>query len=417
MEAEARAAASAQSSRLSVMLLALQQRDFRLLWFNSFGFFIGRGMQMVSVSWLVLELTDSPSLVGAVLFVQGAPLALFSLFAGIGADRLDRRMLLIVSQGSSGAITAILTLLVVVDVVATWQVFVLGFAMGTAMALGQPSRQALVPALVGPERLMNAVVLNTLAQNVSFIIGPALGGGLLALSGFEGTFIVQTVLLLAGLPLLLAMRSPAVVREARAASVLADLREGLSYIGRSPLIRSLFLVTGFTGIFFVGTYQAVLPVFARDVLDGGSAGFGLLSAALGAGMLCGSVFIAWRGSFERPGETLLRSMLFGSAIFIAFAASRWYGLSLLTMVAWGFGAAFFMNLTITLIQGNTPDELMGRVMSAQALAFFGLSPIGNLMAGLVAEAIGAPLTVTLSALAVAAMSIYLYGQGELRRLM
>jgi MFS family permease len=341
---------------------------------------------------------------------------LFSLFAGIGADRLDRRLLLVVSQGSSGAITSILTVLVLLDAVATWQVFVLGFAMGTAMAVGQPSRQALVPALVGPERLMNAVVLNTLAQNVSFIVGPALAGGLLALSGFEGTFIVQTVLLLAGLPLLLAMRSPEVVREARAASVLADLREGLSYIGRNPLIRSLFIVTGFTGIFFVGTYQAVLPVFARDVLNVGSAGFGLLSAALGAGMFAGSIFIAWRGSFERPGEALLRSTLLGSAIFIAFAASRWYGVSMLTMVAWGFGAAFFMNLTITLIQANTRDALMGRVMSAQALAFFGMSPLGNLMAGLAAEAIGAPLTVTLSALAVAAMSIYLYGQGELRRL-
>jgi MFS family permease len=395
---------------------ALQSRDFRYLWFNAFSFFIGRGMQVVAVSWLVLDLTDSPSLVGAALFAQGIPLALFSLPAGVWADRLDRLRLLIISQSASIAMTALLAALILADVVTTWSVFVLAFAMGTAMALGQPSRQALVPSLVGPERLMNAIVLNNLVQNLSFVIGPALAGGLLATVGFGGTFLAQVALLAVGLPWLLAMRAPEVQQARPRVSIMHELREGLAHVAESPFIRSLFVVTAFTGIFFVGTYQALLPVFARDVLDVGSSGLGLLSAAFGAGMFAGSLFIASRGDFARKGEVLLASLLVGSIVFLIFAVSRWYALSLLTMVGWGFGAAFFMNLTITLIQSHTPDHLMGRVMSVQALAFFGVSPIGNLEAGVLAELVSAPVAAAVGAIAVGVLVVAFYvTQPELRR--
>ena len=220
MEAEAQAAPATLTwgDRAATALAALQVRDFRLLWLSGFSFFMGRGMQMVAVSWLVFDLTDSPALVGAALFVQGAPIALFSLAAGIGADRLDRRALLIVSQAASALMTAILASLILTDVVATWMVFVLAFGMGTAMALGQPARQALIPSLVAPERLMNAVVLNSLVLNLSFIIGPALAGGLLDVIGSGGTFVVQVGVLLAGLPMLLAMRTPARERSQASAS-------------------------------------------------------------------------------------------------------------------------------------------------------------------------------------------------------
>ena len=417
MEAEAQAAPATVtfSDRTATALAALQVRDFRLLWLNSFSFFIGRGMQMVTVSWLVLHLTDSPSLVGLALFVQGAPMALFSLAAGIGADRLDRRTLLIVSQLASASMTAILATLTLTGTESTWMVFVLAFGMGTAMALGQPSRQAVIPSLVEPERLLNAVVLNSIVLNLSFVVGPALAGGLLASLDFGGTFLVQTGVLVAGLLPLLVMRAPPPERRQGTTSIMSDLREGLAYIAGSDLLRSLFVVTAFTGIFFVGTYQAVLPVFARDVLDVGPTGFGFLSGALGLGMLGGSIFIATRGDMERKGEVLLWSLLIGSAVFFAFAVSRWYAVSLLTMLAWGFGGAFFMNLTMAMIQSHTRDRLMGRVMSVQALAFFGVSPLGNLEAGVLAEAIGAPATTTIGAAAVGLMALaLLVRQPELR---
>lgn len=416
MEVEAQAAREAVTpgGRSMRAVHALQVRDFRLLWLNGFSLFIGRGMQTVTVSWLVLELTDSPSLVGAVLFVQGAPIALFSLVAGLGADRLDRRHLLIVSQVSSLLMTAALAVLVLTGAVRDWTVFFLAFGMGTAMALGQPSRQALTPALVGPERLMNAVVLNNLVLGLSFVIGPALAGVLLASLGFGGTFLVQMGVLLSGLPALLAMRTPA-LEQRPAGSIVSLLREGVTYIAGSALIRSLFVITAFTGIFFVGTYQAVLPIFARDVLEVGSTGYGLLSGALGLGMFAGSIFIGTRGDFARKGDALLWSLLVGSMLFLTFGISRWYGLSLLTMLAWGFGAAFYMNLTITLIQSHTPDRLMGRVMSVQALAYHGISPVGNLEAGALAAVIGAPATTTIGATAVALMAFaFLLGQPSLR---
>ncbi len=417
-EAEAGTARPAAGRAATLAALAaLELRDFRLLWLNSFSFFLAGGMRVVALSWLVLELTDSPSLVGAVLFAQGAPLALLSLPAGVWADRLDRRLLLITSQAATTVCTAVLAALILAGAVPIWSVFVLAVFTGAAMALGQPARQALVPALVGPERLMNAIVLTNMVQNLSFIIGPALAGGLLAVVGSGGTFLAQVVVLLAGLPLLLTMRSPAVARAAapRRRSALSELREGLAHIADSPFIRSLFVVTAFTGMFFVGSYQALVPVFARDVLDVGELGYGFLNAAFGAGMFAGSLLIASRGDFPRKGEALLTSLLIGSFVFFVFAVSRWYALSLVTMLAWGFGAAFFMNLTVTLIQSHTPDRLMGRVMAVQAVAFFGMSPLGNVEAGLLAEGFGAPTAAMVGAAAVGLMAAtFLVREPELR---
>ncbi|MDP3767125.1 MAG: MFS transporter, partial [Dehalococcoidia bacterium] len=240
--------------------------------------------------------------------------------------------------------------------------------------------------------------------------------GLLAIVGFEGTFLAQVGLLAIGLPWLLAMRTPSVERPLHPTSALTEVREGLAHIADSSFIRSLFVVTAFTGVFFVGAYQALVPVFARDVLDVGSTGLGLLSAFFGAGMFAGSLFIASRGNFERKGEVLLRSLLVGSVVFLVFAASRWYALSLVAMIAWGFGASFFMNLTITLIQSHTPDRLMGRVMSVQALAFYGMSPIGNLVAGGLAEGASAPIAAAVGAAAVGVMALYLLARSPALRL-
>ncbi len=387
-------------------LAALQVRDFRWLWLNALAFFIARGMGFVAVSWLVQDMTDSSLMVGLVLFAQGVPLALFSLPAGVWADRFDRRRLLLIGQGASLAATGVLAALVLSDVVAIWSVFVLAFVMGTSQAIGQPSRQALVPAVVGPERLMNAIVLNNMVQNLSFVIGPAIAGGLLAVIDFGGTFLVQLAILALGVPPLLALRAPAVEGRTARVSGISDLREGLAHIAASPFIRSLFVVTAFTGIFFVGTYQAILPVFARDILDVGEAGYGVLNAAFGLGMFGGSIYIASRGEFSHKGEVLLRSLLVGSVILLAFSFSRWYPVSVLLILAWGFGAAFFMNLTITLIQTHTPDQLMGRVMAVQALAFFGVSPLGNLEAGLVAEVLSPVTAGVLGAAAVGLMTLF-----------
>ena len=386
-------------------LAALQVRDFRLLWLNSLAFFIARGMQFVALSWLVQDMTDSPFMVGLVLFAQGVPLALFSLPAGVWADRFDRRQLLLVGQGASLVATGVLTALVLGDAISMWSIFVLALVMGTAQAIGQPSRQALVPTLVGPERLMNAIVLNNMVQNLSFVVGPAVAGGLLEVIDFGGTFLVQLAILAVGVPPLLLLRAPAVVQRTARVSGIADLREGLAHIAASPFIRSLFIVTAFTGIFFVGTYQAIFPVFAGDILDVGEVGYGVLNAAFGLGMFAGSFYIASRSDFLRKGEVLLRSLLVGSVLLCMFSLSRWFPASVVLILAWGFGAAFFMNLTITLIQSHTPNQLMGRVMAVQSLAFFGVSPLGNLEAGLVAELLHPAMAGVLGAIAVGLLAL------------
>jgi MFS family permease len=393
--------------RFAGALSALEVRDFRLLWLSSFPFAFGRGMQMVALSWLVYDLTSSAAAVGAVLFAQGIPLALFSLPAGVWADRVDRRLLLIVSQAVLTASTAVLAVLILVDVVAVWSILVLAVVMGIGAALGQPSRQALVPALVGPDRLMNAIVLNNMMQNLSTILGPAAAGGLLATVGTGGTFVAQVVILCLGLPWLFAMRSPPAVPATAGVSIMTELREGLAYVVETRFIRLLFIATAFIGIFFAGIYQALLPVFAREVLDVGAFAFTLLSTALGVGMFAGAIFIASRGDLPRKGDALLWSLLIASGVVLVFAFSRWYPLSLLMMLGWGVCAAFFMNLTLTLIQKHTPDRLMGRVMSAQSLAFMGMNPIGNLQAGALAEWLGAPIAASIGAVVLGVVALWL----------
>lgn len=394
--------------RFAAALSALEVRDFRLLWLSSFPFSFGRGMQMVALSWLVYDLTSSAAAVGAVLFAQGIPLALFSLPAGVWADRVDRRALLIVSQVVFTAATAVLAVLILTDAVAIWSVLVLAVVMGTGAALGQPSRQALVPALVGPDRLMNAIVLNNMMMNLSTILGPAAAGGLLATTGTGGAFVAQVVILCLGLPWLFAMRSPPIERPAVAGvSIMTELREGLAYVVETRFIRSLFIATAFIGVFFAGIYQALLPVFARDVLHVGAFAFALLSTALGVGMFAGALFIASRGDMPRKGDLLLWSLLIASGIVLVFAVSRWYPLSLLMMLGWGVCAAFFMNLTLTLIQKHTPDRLMGRVMSVQSLAFMGMNPIGNLQAGALAEWLGAPAAASIGAVVLGVVALWL----------
>ena len=403
-------------TRLPPALAALQVPAFRLLWLNALSFSLANGMRMVALAWLALDLTDSPSTVGLVLFAQGVPLALLSLPAGVWADRFDRRMLLAISQVITIAVTAALAALIYMDVVTTWWLLAFASATGAAMALGQPSRQALVPALVGRERLLNAIVLNNVVQNLSTVAGPALAGGLIAVAGSGATFLAQVVILSFGLPLLFAMRVPRVERTEARKSALRDLREGLAYVVATPLIRSLFFATACIGIFFVGIYQALLPVFARDVLDVGGLGFGMLLASLGVGMLIGSTIIAVKGDFARKGEVLLWSLLICSGVILVFAISTWYALSLLMMLGWGLCAAFFLNLTITLIQSHTPDRLMGRVMSVQALTLFGFGPIGTLGAGVLADAIGAPLTSSIGAVGVAVwITVFLVTQPDLRK--
>lgn len=393
--------------RFAAALSALEVRDFRLLWLSSFPFSFGRGMQMVALSWLALDLTDSAAAVGAVLFAQGIPLALLSLPAGVWADRLDRRLLLIASQTLLTAATAVLAVLILADAVAMWSVLVIALVMGIASALGQPSRQALVPALVGPERLMNAIVLNNMMMNLSTILGPAAAGGLLATVGSGGAFVAQVVVLCLGLPWLFAMRSLPGERSSSGVSIMTELREGLAYVVDTRLIRMLFVATAFIGIFFAGIYQALLPVFARDVLHVNAFAYALLSTALGAGMFAGALFIASRGDMPRKGDALLWSLLVASGVIFVFAISRWYPLSLLMMLGWGVCAAFFMNLTLTLIQKHTPDRLMGRVMSVQSLAFMGMNPIGNLQAGALAEWLGAPVAASIGALVLGVVAVWL----------
>jgi MFS family permease len=408
MDVAAAPASQRARSRAGTALRALEVRDFRLLWFNSLTFFVGRSMGMVAVSWLVKELTDSSFMVGLSFFAQGMPVALLILPAGAWADRIDRRSLLIASQVMTAALIAVLTLLILAEIEAIWSVLLLGVGLGASQAIGLPSRQAIVPSLVGQERLMNAIVLTNMVQNLSFVIGPALAGIALAVLGFKGTFVIQVALLAAGIPWLVAMRRSPVPEEAAGerSGMISQVWDGVRYIARSDAIRPLFVISAFSGVFFLGSFQALMPIFADDVLDVGDLGLGIMNSVFGIGTFAGSLYIATRGDLPRKGQTLLVSLLLGAVVFFAFALSESFAFSLAMLLAWGAGAAFFMNLTTTLIQSRVLDNVMGRVMSVQTLAFFGLSPIGALIGGAIAQAYGAPAAAVVGAIAIGSVSAW-----------
>jgi predicted MFS family arabinose efflux permease len=264
---------------------------------------------------------------------------------------------------------------------------------------------------------MNAIVLTNMVQNLSFVIGPALAGIALAVLGFKGTFVIQVALLAAGIPWLLAMRRAPVPEDAahERSGMISQVWDGVRYIVGSDAIRPLFVISAFSGVFFLGSFQALMPIFADDILDVGDLGLGIMNSVFGIGTFAGSLYIAARGDLPRKGQTLLVSLLMGSVVFFAFALSESFVFSLAMLLAWGVGAAFFMNLTTTLIQSRVLDSVMGRVMSVQTLAFFGLSPIGALIGGAIAQAYGAPAAAVVGAVAIGAVSAwYLVRDNELR---
>lgn len=355
-------------------------------------------MQSTAQGWLVLELTDSALLLGAVGAVQMLPILLFTLAAGVFADAADKRRILIISQ--TGALIAALGLAVLTDRgdLTVLRVMALVFLLGTASAFEIPTRQAFFAELVGRRDLQGAIALNSSAFSATRIAGPALAGVVIGTAGVAAAFYANAISYLAVIAGLLAIRLPPFARPERTATPLENFREGVRYISGHRLTRTLVWLTAAMSV-TAFPYTMLLPIFARDVLGVGATGLGWLLSASGAGALAGGVGLAASGGGRRRGRLMLVSAVLFALLVMGFAMSRSFPLSLLLLAGAGCTMILTTATVNSLIQTSVPNELRGRVMAVYVFMFLGVGPLGSLQAGALASWLGAPIAAAVGGLA------------------
>ena len=351
-------------------------------------------MQSVAESWLVYRLTGSAALLGVAGFASQIPVLFLATVGGTVADRFNRHRILVITQTSSMVLPLILATLVFTGRVQVWHVFALAATLGVVNAFDVPARQSFVVEMVGKEDLVNAIALNSSIVNAARALGPAVAGVLVAAVGEGWCFLFNGLSYIAVITGLLLMKLPPRMQGDHPKPALADLTHGFRYVRRTMPVRDLLLMVGL--ISFAGMpYSTLMPIFAADILHGGARGLGLLMACAGLGSLAGALTLATRSSIRGLGRIVAASaVIFGIAL-TAFAASRVFWVSAVILMVVGMSMITQAASTNTLIQSMVPDTMRGRVMAIYAMMFMGMSPIGALVEGWIAERIGAPHTVML----------------------
>ena len=384
--------------RIGNTFRALRHRNYRLFYTGQAVSLSGTWMQTIAQSWLVLELTDSKSALGLVTMLQFLPITVFVLIAGVIADRVGKRDLLMVTRLLAMAQSFILAILVASGQVELWHVYILAVVLGLSNAFEMPSRQAFVVEMVGKDDLMNAVALNSGLFNGARLVGPAIGGVTIAAAGVEAAFFINAVSFLPTIWALAAMDMNALHhvdgRREDGSGAVAQLREGISYVLKTPATLLVVIMAAFIGMFGFN-FIVVLPLVARYVVDGGSVELGFLTASLGLGAVLSALVLAGRRTVS------LRTIFLGGAAFSillgAVAASEWFPLTLVFLVALGVALTAFAATANTVIQLTTPDHLRGRVMGLWMLLFAGSTPFGGYLTGFLAEHIGVQTAIGINA--------------------
>ncbi len=368
---------------------ALRHRNFRLFFTGQLISLIGTWMQRIAQAWLVLQLTNSPFLLGLVSALQWLPVLLLSLVGGVTADRVSKRRLLVVTQTLQMLQAFVLGVLILTGAIRYWHVVVLATALGLTAAFDIPARQAFIFEMVEGEDTMNAVALNAAIFNAARLFGPAIAGLAIVSVGMAWTFLANGVSFIPVIIALLLMRVRPVVAVQAGAGLLAHLQEGIAYLRRSPMSQQVIALIAAQSI-FVMNLMILVPVLAKDVLHQEAAGFGLLMSAQGAGALVGGLVVASVSSLgPHP------AFLFGGAVVLSLADLALAGTRQLPVatVILGVAGASLVLLTATAnttLQITCPDHLRGRMMAMYAIVMGGMTPAGALVAGTLAEVWGAP---------------------------
>jgi MFS family permease len=377
--------------------ISLRYPNYRLWFAGQLVSLFGTWMQVTAQGFLIYELTRSPAYLGYVGFASGAPSWLFTLYGGVVADRIPRRTLLIMTQSAMMLLAITLALLTFSGRVQPWHIIVLAFLLGVANAFDAPARQSFTIELVEREDLTNAIALNATVFNAATIVGPAVGGIVYALAGAAWCFVVNGISFVAVIAALAMMKLGPPRLPAHGAAG-GGLREGIRYVASAKTVRGLMACLGAFAFFGIGVVT-LIPAWSVEVLDGNAATNGLLLSARGIGSLIAGLMIAALGRYRVKGKLLTLGSFAMGLMLLAFAATNLLPFSMLAIAGVGWGFMLIVNTINALVQSRVPDELRGRVMGIYTLVFFGMIPIGSLLAGVAATQLGVPVTVALWAVA------------------
>jgi MFS family permease len=391
---------------------ALAFRDFRLLITGVFFSLVGLWVFFTAQAWLALELTGSNTWVSIVSSAESLPFLFVSLFAGVLADRVDRKKLML-----STRLTIVGLMLAEAAVVASgglqpWHLVVFSLASGVVFSLDLPTRQSLVADLVPPEYVHNAVALQISTFNLTMVLGPAIGAYMLAVGGSAWAFVITGAgnALLALLVLM--MRVPKQAPHG-GVSALRQLKDGLGYVYRTPAVRWILTLALFVTTFGFA-YQVLLPALAADVFEAGEGGYGTLAAAGGFGALVGSLVVAFLGNLRRRSPILFAGPLVFSLALIALSGSPTIMAAAGAIFFAGAASSVYQTMNNTVVLTTTPTELRGRVMSVSIL-IWGLTPLGSLAAGILADSFGVRAAIGISALVGVAATLTIFSTRKVMR--
>ncbi|OQQ37388.1 MFS transporter [Prescottella equi] len=376
------------------MFAALRSRNYRYWTAGQIVSLVGTWMQRIAQDWLVLTLSGGDGFaVGVVMALQFGPTLFLSMYGGLLADRYDKRRILMVSLVAMASFGLILGLLDVGGVVQLWHVYVLAFALGCVTALETPVRQSFTIEMVGPDRLANAIALNSMMFNAARIVGPAVAGVLITLIGTGPVFLVNSVSFVAVFASLLWMRVDELTRSAPAPRTKGQVREGFRYARGRPDL-TVVLLTVFVVSTFGLNFSLTLAVLARNTFGKDADAFGLLSTMLAIGMLGGATLAARRATAPTVGRCLGAAVGFG-VLETAIGLVPSYVAVIVLLVPTGALVLTFSTAAMSILQMSVPSEMRGRVMGMYMLAFLGGTPLGSPLLGWLADAFDprAPLVI------------------------
>ena len=394
-------------------------RDFRLLWFGLLVSNAGSWMQMLAQGWLVVQLASGPAegsfYLGLVGLVRAAPVLALSGIAGALADRLDRKRILAVTQTTMGLSALALGLLADFHIVRIWHVLIMAAISAAANAFDAPTRQAMLPQLVGKRELVSAIGLNSAAFNGPALVGPAIGGLVVAAVGIAPCFYINAASYAAVLVALAMMRARHPKGATHTTGVWRDASAGFAYVAANPVILAIFALLGLVGL-VARPYLQLLPAFVKGVLEGGPQALGIVMAASGGGALAGSLVTALMGRARNRGLIMLIAAGLAGVALVWLASTRAVVPAAFALIALGSSVMLFMGMSNTLIQTNTPLTMRGRVMSIYTMTVLGFMPLGSGLLGWTASLTSLPLTFAVSGALVVLAAIVVAGRADLRAL-
>ena len=387
------------NEKISLTFRALRNRNYRLFFSGQCISVTGTWIQQVAINWLVYSLTKSALLMGLIMFAGSIPSLFLSPLAGVVVDRINKYHVLIILQTLFMIEALIIAILTLTGVVQIWQIVLLSISIGITNAFDMPLRQAFVVNLIDKsEDLGNAISLNTSSLNLALLIGPAIAGTLIAAFGEGICFLINSLSYLAVIAALFAMRIKTLpIRETNGTNIFQEFHEGFKYVSSSFPMRNVILYLATASL--VGmSYIVLMPIFAKEILNGNAQTLGFLLSTAGVGALFGALYLAGKKSILGLGKWIcIASLILGLGL-VGLAFTTKFLIALILLFFIGFGMVVIIASCNTLVQDIVDDDKRGRVMSLYTMAFMGTTPFGSLLGGAIAHKIGVPHTFLLAGL-------------------